>query len=300
MNKAKVWFRAFRPFAYSASITPVAVGIALAADVVRLDWPLAVLTVLGGVLLHTGTNLVNDAYDHLKGVDGAGAFGGSGVIQEGLLSVDAVRRGGLICFGLAALIGLYLVFRVGWGIAAFGAAGLLLGYLYTGGKGAYKYVALGELGVFTAMGILMVLGGYYVQTRRLDILPLLYSVPIGFLVVAILHANNFRDIEHDREVGIRTIPILLGRRACKVSYTALVVGSYVWIAGMVVAGAAPWTTLAVVLAAPTAVPVVKLILAAPDDRADAALAPVDMLSAKHHMAFGVMLLAGVIAARFVA
>ncbi len=298
-NKIQIWFRAVRPFAYSASVTPVVVGIALAADQVTINWLTAVLTVLGGVLLHTGTNLINDYYDDKTGVDKEGALGGSGVIQEKLLSPRAIRNAGYLAFLVSALIGVYLIIVCGPVIAVLGVLGILLGYLYTGKPGSYKYLALGEVGVFIAMGVLMVWGAYYVQVGRLDTVPLLYSVPIGFLVTAILHANNFRDLESDREVGIKTFPILFGRKATKGTYTALVIGSYVWIAGMVLLGSAPWTALAVVLAVPTAIPVVRLIQRAPLTGDDERLAPVDMLSAKHHMAFGVLLLVGILLARFV-
>jgi 1,4-dihydroxy-2-naphthoate octaprenyltransferase len=250
-------------------------------------------------LLHTGTNLINDYYDHKTGVDKEGALGGSGVIQERLLSPRAIRNAGYLSFGVSALIGIYLIYVCGPVIAVLGVAGILLGYLYTGKPGSYKYLALGEVGVFIAMGVLMVWGAYYVQVGRLDTIPLLYSVPIGFLVTAILHANNFRDLESDRAVGIRTMPILLGRKVTKWTYTTMVVGAYLWIAGMVLFGAAPWTALAVVLALPTAIPVLKLIQRAPLTGDDARLAPVDMLSAKHHMAFGVLLLVGILTARFV-
>ncbi|MCP4196150.1 MAG: 1,4-dihydroxy-2-naphthoate octaprenyltransferase [Proteobacteria bacterium] len=296
----KLWFRAVRPFAYSASITPVVLGIALAGDVVvAINWFTAALTVLGGVLLHTGTNLINDYYDDKTGVDKVGTFGGSGVIQEGLLRPRAIRNAGYLCFGLSALIGVYLIAVCGSVIAVLGIAGILLGYLYTGKPGSYKYLALGEVGVFVAMGILMVWGAYYVQVGRLDMIPLLYSVPVGFLVTAILHANNFRDVESDRAVGIKTLPILLGRKVNKKIYTALVLGAYAWVVGMVIFRAAPWTVLVVVMALPTAIPVLKLIRSAPLTGDDEGLAPVDMLSAKHHMAFGVLLLVGILAARFV-
>ena len=298
-GKIKVWFRAVRPFAYSASITPVVLGIALAGEVVAINWFTAVLTVLGGVLLHTGTNLINDYYDDKKGVDKVGAFGGSGVIQERLLPPRAIRNAGYLCFVASALIGFYLIAVCGPVIAVLGIAGILLGYLYTGKPGSYKYLALGEVGVFIAMGVLMVWGAYYVQVGRLDMVPLLYSVPVGFLVTAILHANNFRDVESDRAVGIKTLPILLGRRVNKEIYTALVLGAYAWVVGMVIFRTAPWTVLVVALALPTAIPVLKLIRRAPLTGDDDRLAPVDMLSAKHHMTFGVLLLVGILAARFV-
>jgi 1,4-dihydroxy-2-naphthoate octaprenyltransferase len=39
------------------------------------------------------------------------------------------------------------------------------------------------------------------------------SYPVGFLVAAILHANEWRDITEDARLGSRTLSSLLGRAA---------------------------------------------------------------------------------------
>jgi 1,4-dihydroxy-2-naphthoate octaprenyltransferase len=64
---------------------------------------------------------------------------------------------------------------------------------------------LGELAVFMVWGPLMVGGSYYVLTGSVDFAPMLVSAPIGLLVALVLLANNLRDVEYDREVGVETI-----------------------------------------------------------------------------------------------
>src|SRR4051812_9199544 len=59
-----VWYRAIRPFSFTASIIPVLVGGACALFVGGFS-PLAfVLCLGGGMALQAGTNLTNDYYDH--------------------------------------------------------------------------------------------------------------------------------------------------------------------------------------------------------------------------------------------
>ena len=77
-GKVALWFRAVRPFAYSASIIPVALGGLWAFGEGPINWINFVLAIIAGVLFHTGTNLVNDYYDFKKGVDREGTFGSSG------------------------------------------------------------------------------------------------------------------------------------------------------------------------------------------------------------------------------
>ena len=58
-----------RPFAYTASIIPVAAGGALAWVDGRFDLVAFILALIGGVALHSGTNVINEIYDVRKGID---------------------------------------------------------------------------------------------------------------------------------------------------------------------------------------------------------------------------------------
>src|ERR1019366_9578207 len=111
------WIMAARPRTLSISITPVAVGTALAWAADREIRGLAVLAALvGSMFIQLGTNLHNDAVDSERGGDGPDRIGPLRVTASGLLSASTVKRGAVACYALAALMGLYLVFVGGWPI----------------------------------------------------------------------------------------------------------------------------------------------------------------------------------------
>ena len=105
MRSMRTWFTALRPVSFTASIIPVLVGTAIAAEE-NFDGLLFALALLGAVAIHAGTNLVNDYFDHVKGTDTPDALGPSGVIQQGVLSPKAVLAGGFVAFAVGAVIGL--------------------------------------------------------------------------------------------------------------------------------------------------------------------------------------------------
>jgi 1,4-dihydroxy-2-naphthoate octaprenyltransferase len=51
-----------------------------------------------------------------------------------------------------------------------------------------------------------------VQAGTISWIPAIWAVPMFLLVVGILHANNWRDIQNDTGAGIRTMASLLGDR----------------------------------------------------------------------------------------
>ncbi|HEY0734944.1 MAG TPA: 1,4-dihydroxy-2-naphthoate octaprenyltransferase [Herpetosiphonaceae bacterium] len=221
-----IWWRAIRPKSFTATFTPVAIGIGCAAldSVFAPLW--ALLTLVAALLLQAGTNLLNDYFDHRNQVDSSASLSPSGVIQQGLLTPRAVLIGGGGCFGLAALLGIALALHGGPLIWLLGVIGVLIGVLYTAGPAPLAYIGLGEIAVFIAMGPGMVLGAYSVQTQGWSWTPLLAGTPIGLLVAAIMHANNLRDIETDRTQNKRTLAARFGRRFAQREYALLVLGAY--------------------------------------------------------------------------
>ena len=253
----RLWYRATRPFSFTASVIPVLVGSLLAfqreVHLVRFALALA-----GAVLIHAGTNLVNDYFDHVKGADGPHSLGPSGVIQRELLTPRAVLLGGIICFALGSVIGLALVAMTGMPLLWLGLASVAAGFFYTAAPVSLAYVGLGEVTVFLFMGPVIVMGAHYVQVEEWSRTAFLVSLPVAFLVTGILHANNMRDIEDDRRTGKRTIATIIGRRWANREYYALVGAAYVALVAMVVAGVAPWTSLVALATLPAAVKAVRL------------------------------------------
>jgi len=282
----EVWWRALRAYSFPASIVPCVVGAAyvLAAHE-RLSWAFLPLVLVAGVAIHVATNLVNDAGDFARGVDSSGAQGGSGVLTSGWLSGAQVWRGALVALAVAVVFGAPLIAARGWPLAAVGVAGAIGGYAYTGPPLALKYRALGEVLVFLMMGTLMVVGSSYALCGAFPPGVWLASAPVGFLVAAILAANNQRDREDDARHGIRTLAILFGPRGARAVTLVCVGGAYLSPPALALAGVVRWPALLPIVTLPLAWPVLRALVAADGTRP---MAPGTVENvAKLHLAFGV-------------
>ena len=293
---AALWWRAVRPFAYTASATPVMLGAVLAWHLPPTDgstlWALLPAILLAGVLFHTGANLVSDYYDYTGGVDRKGTMGGSGVLVEGLMRPSSIFRGGIVAFAFGTLLGLGMTYFRGWPLLVLGAVGFLGGFFYCGTPVGLKYRGLGEVVIFLLFGPLMVVGSYFVLTGAFTWLVVAISLPVGFLVAAIVQANNLRDIADDRASGMRTASIAFGSRFAAFEYFAMLAAAYASVAVMIALGVLPvWASL-VALSLPPAMKTVGVIRASFGDTG-ASLASIDEMTAQVHLAFGVLLMAGI-------
>jgi 1,4-dihydroxy-2-naphthoate octaprenyltransferase len=286
-----VWWRALRAYSFPASIVPCVVGAAFAATAgAPVRWAFLPLVLLAGVALHVGTNLVNDVADFTRGVDSGGAQGGSGVLQAGWLTPHRVWAGAFLAFGLAVLAGLPLLAARGWPLAVVGLVGGVGGYAYTGPPFGLKYRALGEVAVFLLMGTLMVAGSALALAGAFPPGVWAASIPVGFLVAAILAANNQRDREDDARHPMRTLAILLGPRGARAVTLALLAGAYVSVPVLWAARVLPSPALLALLTVPLAAPPAREVLrTGPEHR----MAPgtVERIAALH-LFFGLTYAAG--------
>ena len=147
---------------------------------------------VAALLIQIGTNFANDVFDFRRGADTADRLGPPRVTQSGLVSQKQVLTATFVAFGLAALIGVYLITVGGWPILVIGALSILAGLAYTGGPWPIGYHSLGDIFVFVFFGLLAVVGSAYLQTLTVTPLAVWASVPVGFLVTAILVVNNLR------------------------------------------------------------------------------------------------------------
>ena len=157
-----------RPFAFTATIVPIAAGGALAATDGRFSWPLFLLALAGGVLLHSGTNVVNEVYDVRKGIDTITSPRASHAVLKGRLSERGALRLAYLAFAIAIAIGVVLIAVRGWPIVALGLLGLASGYFYTAPPFAFKYRAMGVPLVFAMFGPLMLEGAYFAVTGDVE------------------------------------------------------------------------------------------------------------------------------------
>ena len=248
----QVWWRAVRPFSFTASMTPVLVGTAVAFATGPISVWLFAATLVASVAFHAGANLINDYYDHVRGVDSPDAIGPSGVIQRGWLSPQAMHTGALVLFACGAVAGAGIIVVRGPVILLLGVLSVAAGYAYTGGPLPLGYLGLGDLVVVIFMGGVITVGAYFVQTGGISAAAVWASLPIAALVDAILVANNLRDLEGDRAHGKRTLAVVLGTAGTRIHYLALLVGAYAAVAAGVVLQGLPVWALATLLTIPFA------------------------------------------------
>lgn len=298
-HKAKTWGIAVRAFAYPASIVPVIVGSAFAYyKLGTFNWGLFLLAMFAGMLYHTGCNLMNDYVDFKKGLDRQDTFGGSGVLPAGMLTPKEVMAGGYIALAAGSAIGLYFVTLFGLPILIIGVAGLVGSVFYTAKPFSFKYVALGSPLVFLQMGVLMVLGGYLVQAGSVGWDVVWVSLPVGFIVAAILQANDHRDIAVDREGGIHTISTLLSQAGSRTYLYFLLFAPYIMVIVLGATGITSLTVLLPLITLPLAIPIFKLHQEVKEEVSEK-LADTPEMVAKLHMAFGVLLTVGIVAGRWI-
>lgn len=232
----QVWWDGIRPAYLLLPIIPVCVGSVVAwLQTVSTKTPFGhfhtthfIGILLAIILIQIGANLVNDYYDYLRGVDTSNALGPGGLIQQGLSKPTQVLYGGLLALGLGAVIGIIVASAGGLLVYLLGVIGLLCAYFYSATSRSLSALALGELVGFFLFGPLITLGAYLVmaQTGHIDRTVLAYSIPLGLLAVATIHANNMRDIEGDTHAIRHTLASILGLQWSRWLYIALILVAY--------------------------------------------------------------------------
>ncbi len=223
------WLLALRPFSFSASGTTLflvygIINFTQKPFLPQLFWPL----LLGSFALHAACNMINDYFDFLEGIDAKSKKGINRTLVDGHLEPKSYPPVivGLILTALLCSIYLYLI--RGNLIIIFTGLALFSAYAYTGKPFYLKYRALGELTVFLFMGILLPVAAFFVLSGALPQKELLLFVAPAFLLVAILLANNIRDLQTDRKAKIKTLPIIIGRTPAIALYIFLILSAYLF------------------------------------------------------------------------
>jgi 1,4-dihydroxy-2-naphthoate polyprenyltransferase len=227
------WLRAIRIRFLLASVIAVSNGLAIAYWKTGTIDPLyASLTYVGVVFLHASVDLLNDYWDHKRGIDSATTrtkfSGGTGVLPENLLTPKAVYAAGLIFLILGAAIGAYFVAVRGITIAVILGFAVVAIYFYST---SIVNAGLGEL--FVAIkGAMIVLGTFYVQSPVLEPAAMYVGAIVGILSATVLFVNSFPDYEADKSKGRRTLVILLGKRKATAAFPVFMIAAY----ALIVAG----------------------------------------------------------------
>ncbi len=304
----KLWLMAARAYSFPASVIPILFGSVLAVILnpgIDFNFLNFAVCLIGAVLVHVGTNIINDIYDYEKGIDKEDKalgipHGGSMVISMGLVSMKEMKKAAFYSLFLAFLTGVYLYTQAGNWILYLSIFGLLSAVFYTAKPIALKYKALGDIQVILSFGVGMTLGSYIVQTGEFSWLPVIFSIPLGMLIDAILHSNNIRDINFDGKFGVKTLPILIGEKLSIKFYYFLILGSYLSLIVFSAFGLLPWSSLLALITLPLALKLVKMSESFPEE----AIARFEygtkhiMMTAQLNMVFGLTLIIGLLISYF--
>jgi 1,4-dihydroxy-2-naphthoate polyprenyltransferase len=215
---------AARPKTLFASLSPVLLGLALSA-LPQINLKVALITICCALLLQVMSNLVNDYYDGIKGIDDGKRLGPKRAVASGALSPEKVKKATTLVSFIALMLGLYLMYIGGTPIIIVGLCSLLFAFLYTGGPLPLSHYGLGELLALIFFGPVAVAGTTYLQTQTFSTTNILIGFGPGLISSAVMAINNLRDRENDQQNGKFTLAVFLGEKKARLLVLFFVLAS---------------------------------------------------------------------------
>lgn len=291
------WWRLLRPHTLTASLVPVLVGSMYAFSCTRtLHFGLFLAMLIASCAIQVATNLFNEYYDYVRGLDTKDSVGIGGTIVHDGASPQFVLGLALGFYGLAALLGIYICANSSWYLLLIGAFCMLVGYLYTGGPFPISSSPFGEVfaGGFLGTGVICI--AFYIQTGLLNWHVAAVSVPVAVLIGLILTGNNIRDRVGDAANGRHTLVILLGHKRSVQMLSVLFAFCYLWVAGLIFFGGHSVWLLASYFSIPTARQAVEKFR--PEGQQPKQMMPAMILVSKTNTTFGLGLALGLLLETF--
>ena len=224
MKQILLWLRIIRPQTLFASLCPVLVGLMVAHSLIHQSSSFAhltaVLTASCALALQILSNLINDYYDYRRGTDKQGRVGFKRALAEGTVTERAMRTACCIALAFSILLGAILCWIGGWTIVAIGLTAILFAWLYTATPYSLSYLGIADIFVFLYYGVIATWGTVWLQYKATgqtfdlsQMKPIYAGAVCGLISMCVLFINNIRDIDDDRLVGKRTLPVRVGKPA---------------------------------------------------------------------------------------
>jgi len=295
MSKLKIYLMELRAPFFTATIVPILLGTAIAYNLSNsINWLYFGLTLLGGLLLHAGANVINDYFDHKSQNDELNEefirpfTGGSRMIQEKLMTPKEVLIQAIVCLVFGSAIGLYLTIKIGWVILAIGIFGVFSALFYVDPKVKLVGRGIGEIFIGLNFGVAMTFGAYFVQTGQFSWIPIIASIPVAVLIAAVLYINEFQDAKADEAVGKNHLVVRLGKKRAVTGYMFLMLATYLAVVISVVTDKLPPITLVALLTIPIALKAIKIAHENYEDSAK--LMPANASTIMNHLLTGILLI----------
>ena len=181
-------------------------------------WPEFLIILTGIFSAHAATNLINDYYDTLSGVDNPDSVGGSRVVLDGKLPLADLGKAAALFYLISLAAFLFFAAKTGrWWVMPGWALGFAASFFYVGPPVAYGYKGWGELGVFVSTGWLLLLGTFIALTSDFSITALSAASLFGLMSSEVLFFQSLPQIDSDPLHGKKTLAFKLGKaRALKI------------------------------------------------------------------------------------
>jgi 1,4-dihydroxy-2-naphthoate polyprenyltransferase len=293
-DQRRRWLRAMGLSSWPLVLIPVLIAALLATDATaEVRWWLLVPVCMVAILVQVGTILLATYTGFHRHLDRSEVLGSSRLLHEGLLPARQVWWTGILCLAVGALLGLFVVGLRDALLLVIGLIGVVGGLFYAGWPVYLSSRVIEDAVVFVGLGPLVVLGVYHSLTDASLTLPFLVSLPLGCLAESILHASHLHTFSADVNAGNRTLAIVLGWERARLLFYALVGLSYVLLALLILTGVLPgWAWLAFLSVLLAGRSILSVWRATTEQGQD--LAGLDRKMAQTYLAFGVLLVLGLI------
>ena len=261
MPELKYWIIAAHPWSFPASGSPALIAYSYVfymyktGQISDVNWINGIIAFFGAIIFHMAGNLIGDYQDYKSGVDQLEKTGPFRVLVHKIFKPRTILIYGYIVLLIGILIGAYLFLQTGVPLIYIGLFGIVSATLYY----KFKYIALGDIIIFLSFGLMVVLGMVYVMTGIINWWSLLIASPVGLLIVAILHANNTRDMLQDKKAGIKTQAMNLGLEGAQVVYQTILLFTYMLVALIVLFNLLHPLVFIVLITMPMALKNIKLM-----------------------------------------
>ena len=213
-----------RLWTFSAAVTPVALGAVLSYKKEGI-FSVLILVVTAAVILavNGAGNMVNTYFEIMREASRRrpGPQQNHSVPRWDDHSAHAQKHQARVVnwaaylygFGMACLwITMWLSPANSFYLASLFFGGLSSSFIYTGGI-RLKFYVLGDLLAMFTFGPLSVLFSYTSQSGQFVIPgPLLLALPLALSTEAIIHSKHIRELDKDKEAGVLSLAVLLGRQ----------------------------------------------------------------------------------------
>ena len=259
----------------------------------NVSWGLGLMALVNIILVHAAGNVWSDYFDYKKGVDAEDTYGVRTLVS-GQFTPWEVLTLSILLQTAAVGMGILMVYLTGITLLWIGLAGIALSLLYP----PLKYVAMGDLVIMACYALLPMLGTSFICSGEIVPEVLWLAIPVGSITVAILHANNTRDIETDGRARIHTFAMLTGRRFAIGMYVFELLLPYLWLVPIVALGLiSPWALMACITI-PIAAKNIHSNLSYYKEGLNA-LARLDEATAKLQLMFSLTLIIGLVCAKLI-